>query len=181
MSFFRKLKERLTGSSSKLDEAITELIDAGEAQDHTQTEDLSDTPAPPPQEAPPEQPTAQAPNLMQRLLGQRHATPKESKKRIFDDELLEDLEELLIASDMGVETALRVGANLARDWMGKRVGVDEIKAALAQQVADIMANVAKPIPLYNQTPQVVLVVGVNGAGKTTTIGKLAKPNLLRLV
>jgi fused signal recognition particle receptor len=74
---------------------------------------------------------------------------------------------------MGVDTALRVTANLAEGRLGKRLSVAEIKEALASEVARIMEPVARPLPLYAKAPQVVLVVGVNGSGKTTTIGKLA--------
>jgi fused signal recognition particle receptor len=87
--------------------------------------------------------------------------------------MLEALEELLIASDMGVDTALRVTANMAEGRMGKKLSTGEIKELLASEIAAIMEPVAKPMPLYPNRPQVVLVVGVNGSGKTTTIGKLA--------
>ncbi len=94
-------------------------------------------------------------------------------RRTLDDDMLEQLEELLIASDMGVDTALRVVANLAEGHLGRKLSVAEIKDLLATEIARIMEPVAKPLPLYPRTPQVVLVVGVNGSGKTTTIGKLA--------
>ena len=94
-------------------------------------------------------------------------------KRALDDDMLEQLEELLIATDMGVDTALRVTANMAEGRMGKKLSVKEIKELLANEIARIMDSVAKPLPIYSQKPQVVLVVGVNGSGKTTTIGKLA--------
>jgi fused signal recognition particle receptor len=68
---------------------------------------------------------------------------------------------------------LRVTANLAEGRLGKRVSAEEIKQALADEIARIMDPVARPMPLYPTRPQVVLVVGVNGSGKTTTIGKLA--------
>jgi len=87
--------------------------------------------------------------------------------------MLEQLEELLISADMGVDTALRVTANMADGNMGRRLSVDEIKTLMATEITRIMEPVAKPMPLYAQKPQVVLVVGVNGSGKTTTIGKLA--------
>ncbi|OWU85219.1 cell division protein FtsY [Oceanicola sp. 22II-s10i] len=94
-------------------------------------------------------------------------------RRVLDDDMLESLEELLIASDMGVDTALRVTSNLAEGRMGRRVSTDEIKALLSKEISRIMEPVAHPLPLYAKKPQVVLVVGVNGSGKTTTIGKLA--------
>ncbi|WP_099912666.1 signal recognition particle-docking protein FtsY, partial [Puniceibacterium antarcticum] len=94
-------------------------------------------------------------------------------RRTLDDAMLEQIEELLIAADMGVDTALRVTANMAEGRMGRKVSTREIKQLLAAEVARIMESVAKPMPLYPTKPQVVLVVGVNGSGKTTTIGKLA--------
>lgn len=100
-------------------------------------------------------------------------TPKVVKKRVLDDDMLEQLEELLITADMGVETAMRVSANMAEGQFGKRLGADEIKSLLAAEVARILEPVARPLPIYAKRPQVVLVVGVNGSGKTTTIGKLA--------
>ena len=87
--------------------------------------------------------------------------------------MIEQLEELLISADIGVDTALRVVSNMAQGNMGKRLSVDEIKLLLAKEVERIMEPVAKPLPIFEQTPQVILVVGVNGAGKTTTIGKIA--------
>jgi len=111
------------------------------------------------------------PGLMGRLMGRSVEAPV--LRRVLDDEMLEQLEELLISTDMGVDTALRVTANMAEGRFGKRLSVEEIKRLLAAEIARIMDPIAKPLPLYPKTPQVVLVVGVNGSGKTTTIGKLA--------
>jgi fused signal recognition particle receptor len=126
-----------------------------------------------PPEAPPEEASAEAgrPGLLGRLFG-RAAKPAEVR-RVLDDAMLESLEELLIQADMGVDTALRVAANLAEGRMGRKLSVREIKDVLAAEIARIMEPVARPMPLYPTKPQVVLVVGVNGSGKTTTIGKLA--------
>ena len=87
--------------------------------------------------------------------------------------MLEELEELLITSDMGVETSMKISARLAEGRFGRAVGAAEIKHALSTEVSKILEPVARPLPLYPRKPQVVLVVGVNGSGKTTTIGKLA--------
>jgi len=114
---------------------------------------------------------APKPGLFGRILGRGEA--KTVVRRALDDEMLEQLEELLITADMGVDTALRVTANMAEGRMGKRLSTQEIKGLMASEVAAIMEPVAKPMPLYPKKPQVVLVVGVNGSGKTTTIGKLA--------
>ena len=111
------------------------------------------------------------PGLFGRILGRSEA--EAAPRRVLDDAMLESLEELLIASDMGVDTALRVSANLAEGRMGRRLSVPEIQGLLAAEIARIMEPVARPMPIYPKRPQVVLVVGVNGSGKTTTIGKLA--------
>ena len=95
--------------------------------------------------------------------------------RKLDDAALEDLEDLLITSDLGVETAAKLSAELARTRFDKEVSADEIRNALAAQVTTILAPVAKPLaadPAHR--PHIILVTGVNGSGKTTTIGKLAK-------
>ena len=114
---------------------------------------------------------AAKPGLLGRLMGR--AAPQTIVRRTLDDDMLEQLEELLIAADMGVDTALRVTANMAEGRLGKKLSVSEIKELMSTEVARIMDPVARPLPLYPRTPQVVLVVGVNGSGKTTTIGKLA--------
>jgi len=96
------------------------------------------------------------------------------RKRRLDDEALEELEDLLISADLGTEAARRVIAAFRRSRFGKEVTDDEIKQALSEEIATILAPVAKPLQLDpNKKPHVILVVGVNGTGKTTTIGKLA--------
>ena len=127
----------------------------------------ADTPAP---GVPASAPLAERPGFLGRLFGRGESA---APRRVLDDAMLESLEELLIQADMGVETALRVTANLAEGRMGRRLSVAEIKGLLAAEIARIMDPVARPLPIYAKTPQVVLVVGVNGSGKTTTIGKLA--------
>ena len=97
------------------------------------------------------------------------------KKRRLDDEALEELEELLISADLGVDAAARVIAAFRRSRFGKEVTDEEIRQALAEEIAAILQPVAKPLVLDPaRKPHVVLVVGVNGTGKTTTIGKLAQ-------
>lgn len=182
MSFFGKLKQRLTRSSSKLEEGLESIVeDGGVAEDsgaeQTPTEpeavvapDPAPTPAPAPVPTPAPTETAK-PGILGRLMGRSEDKPV--VRRVLDDDMLEQLEELLIASDMGVDTALRVTANIAEGRFGKKLSTQEIKRLLADEIARIMEGVAKPMPLYPRKPQVVLVVGVNGSGKTTTIGKLA--------
>ena len=96
-------------------------------------------------------------------------------KRKLDDAALGELEELLISADLGPATAAKLVANLAKTRFGKEVTPEEVKGALAADIAQILAPVAKPLVLQESAkPTVVLVVGVNGSGKTTTIGKLAR-------
>ena len=97
------------------------------------------------------------------------------KKRRLDDEALEELEELLISADLGVPAATRIIASFRRTRFGKEVTDEEIKDALAEEIAAILQPVAVPLVLNPALkPHVVLMVGVNGTGKTTTIGKLAQ-------
>ena len=253
MAFFKKLKDRLFKSSSKIDEGLEAIVEEGGAADGeaaAPVDAVMDAPAvaaeampeatepspqppatdedapaaafePPPDSEPEPEPAAEpgqterqeietsrttraAPDLspppavtaappaaspkvasepapsdtatpraglLGRLMGRKDAAPV--MRRVLDDDMLEQLEELLIAADMGVDTALRVTANMAEGRLGRRLSVDEIKRLMAAEVTRIMEPVAKPLPLYGKSPQVVLVVGVNGSGKTTTIGKLA--------
>ena len=133
--------------------------------------DPSPAPAPLEEPGPAPETGAKSGGLLGRLLRRGESSPV--LRRTLDDVMLEQLEELLIASDMGVDTALRVTANMAEGRLGKKLSTDEIKRLLSAEIARIMEPVARPLPLYPNKPQVVLVVGVNGSGKTTTIGKLA--------
>jgi fused signal recognition particle receptor len=96
-------------------------------------------------------------------------------KRRLDDAALEELEELLISADLGVATAAKLAGDLARERFDKDVSPEEVRGALAADVAAILEPVAQPLAVDPaHRPHVVLVVGVNGSGKTTTIGKIAK-------
>jgi fused signal recognition particle receptor len=96
-------------------------------------------------------------------------------RRKLDDAALEELEELLISADLGVATAAKLTANLAKTRFDKEVAPEEVRQALAADIAAILEPVARPLLLDPaRRPHVVLIVGVNGSGKTTTIGKLAK-------
>ncbi len=200
MAFFSKLKDKLFKSSSKLEEGLDAIVGEGGEVETPQIpqeptlqpkEDAQPITKLPVQEIPvtpkPIPESVAKPSLLSRLTGRTgppsdtgsgsahnaETTAHPTVKRALDDEMLEQLEELLIASDMGVDTALRVTANIAEGRFGKRLSTDEIKKLLSDEITRIMDPVAKPMPLYPSKPQVVLVVGVNGSGKTTTIGKLA--------
>ncbi|MBL0319586.1 MAG: signal recognition particle-docking protein FtsY [Alphaproteobacteria bacterium] len=95
-------------------------------------------------------------------------------KRKLDKEALDDLEDLLIISDMGVKTASDIVQALSAAKFEKDISPEEVKHFLADKITDLLTPVAKPLHINPQhRPHVVLVAGVNGNGKTTTIGKLA--------
>jgi len=121
MSWFKKLKDGLKKSSTKIGQGITDIV---------------------------------------------------TKKKL-DDATLEELEELLISADLGVEASIKVTESLRKSRFGKDVSDDEVKEALSESITEILTPVAQELSLQGHTPEVILVVGVNGSGKTTTIGKLA--------
>jgi len=122
-SWFKRLKEGLQKSSSRLTEGITTLI----------------------------------------------------THRKLDDEALEELEELLLTSDLGVATASQLVKQIAKKKYNQNITPDEIKAIFAEEIEHILApHASSLVPDRKSQPFVVLVLGVNGSGKTTTIGKLAK-------
>lgn len=96
-------------------------------------------------------------------------------KRRLDREMLEELEELLILSDIGTETAASLCQALAKEKMDKDVDIEEVKTFLADRIAEKLTPFTQELIIKKENaPHVILVVGVNGSGKTTTIGKLGK-------
>ncbi len=100
------------------------------------------------------------------------------KSRV-DDDVLDELEEILVTSDVGVDTTLkiieRIEERVARD---KYVGTDELTRILREEIAELLTennsdDIAEFAVPEDKKPYVIMVVGVNGVGKTTTIGKLA--------
>ncbi len=96
-------------------------------------------------------------------------------KSKVDDEVLDNLEEVLISSDVGVATTLkvieRIEARVARD---KYLGTEELNKILREEIASLLSQTEASVNYNEQAkPYVIMVVGVNGVGKTTTIGKLA--------
>ena len=95
-------------------------------------------------------------------------------KNKLDRELLGELEDALIAADLGPATAARLTQALAKDRFDKEITEQEVREVFAREIATILKPVAQPLALSARKPHVVLVIGVNGSGKTTTIGKLAQ-------
>jgi fused signal recognition particle receptor len=95
-------------------------------------------------------------------------------KRKLGADTLEDLEDLLIQADLGLETTKRITDAIAKGRFEKGLSPDDVRAILAAEVARVLGPVARPLVIDPaRKPHVILVVGVNGSGKTTTIGKLA--------
>ena len=101
-----------------------------------------------------------------------------SSFRKVDEEFLDELEEILIMSDIGVDTSVQIISKLRERIKKEKItDEEEVKNALKEEMRQILDEVDNSLNL-NTTPSVILVVGVNGVGKTTTIGKIA--NKLRL-
>jgi fused signal recognition particle receptor len=94
-------------------------------------------------------------------------------KRKLDAAMIEEIEEVLIRADLGVELAGKIASAIGEGRYDKVITADEVKAVLAAEVEKVLEPVAKPLVIGHERPFTILVVGVNGSGKTTTIGKLA--------
>jgi fused signal recognition particle receptor len=94
-------------------------------------------------------------------------------KRKLDRAMLDELEEMLIRADLGVDVAARIVAAVGEGRYDKAIAAEEVQAILASEVEKVLLPVAKPMVIGEARPFVILVAGVNGSGKTTTIGKLA--------
>jgi fused signal recognition particle receptor len=94
-------------------------------------------------------------------------------KRKLDAATLEELEELLIAADLGLDASAAIAEAVGRDRYDKEVGPEEIRRIVAEEIAEVLKPVEKPLLIdATKKPFVILMAGVNGAGKTTTIGKI---------
>ena len=95
-------------------------------------------------------------------------------KKKLDQQTLDELEDVLIQADLGVTVAARLVAKLGKERFGKEVTDEEVRAAFADDIAEILQPVATSLTIDRaRKPHVILVIGVNGSGKTTTIAKLA--------
>jgi fused signal recognition particle receptor len=95
-------------------------------------------------------------------------------KKKLDQQTLDELEDVLIQADLGVAVAARLVGKLGKERFGKEVTDEEVRAAFADDIAEILQPVATQLAIDRaRKPHVILVIGVNGSGKTTTIAKLA--------
>ncbi|HVZ05515.1 signal recognition particle-docking protein FtsY [Hyphomicrobium sp.] len=96
-------------------------------------------------------------------------------KRKLDAATIDDLEDLLIQSDLGITTTGNITAAIGKGRFEKGISADEVRGILAKEVERVLSPVAKRLEIDpSRKPHVVMMVGVNGTGKTTTIGKLAQ-------
>lgn len=197
--FFKKLKNKLFNSSSKftknLDEAVKEAtetdveIDDGEKssaetlEKNKKNEEVK--------RGEEENQVSQVENMDEKINANSN-NPKvnkaksvvkkafdflrskpDTRKILFNDDFVEKLEDILISSDVGSKTALKISEKISSKAYGRKIAVTQLKEYLIDEITMILEPIAKPIPIYQTVPQIVVVVGVNGSGKTTTIGKLA--------
>ena len=145
-----------------------------------------DSPAPqtpgPPEMSPPPQGAAPKTSWMQRLAsGLKRSSDQLTggiaeifTKKKLDQAMLDELEDVLIQADFGLDVASSITAALRRDRFERDISPEEVRALMAAEIERTLAPVAQPLPIdAAQKPFVILMVGVNGSGKTTTIGKLA--------
>jgi len=96
-------------------------------------------------------------------------------KKKLDAATLDELEDVLIQSDLGMETAIAITDTLRRDRFDRDVSGEDVRAVLAAEVEKVLGPVARPLVIDSaKKPFVILMIGVNGSGKTTTIGKLSQ-------
>jgi len=143
-------------------------------------EPVEDTPQPTPEPAPP--PPRQEGWFARLASGLKRSSDQLTgsitglfTKRRLDAATLDELEDILIQADLGVETAMSITETLRRDRFDREVSGDDVRGVLAAEVEEVLAPVARPLEVDTaHKPFIILMVGVNGSGKTTTIGKLAQ-------
>ena len=152
----------------------------------SQTPEQTVSHKPVPNQAAPQQTTATAPaetswfNRLKAGLKRSSSALSDGISGIFtkaklDAETLEELEDLLITTDLGVSVAAKLTSTLSDGRYDKEISGEDVKNILAGEIEAMLTPVAKPLDVDKGCkPHVILMAGVNGAGKTTTIGKLAK-------
>jgi len=153
-----------------------------EVEDHEAEEPEPVRPTPAPVTAPEAPPPTKKQNWFTRLAsGLKRSSDQLTTsitsvftKKKLDEAMLEDLEDVLIQSDFGLEMASQVTGALRRDRFDRDISAEEVREVLAAEIVKVLDPVAQPLVIDRaQKPFVILMIGVNGSGKTTTIGKLA--------
>ncbi|HTJ57976.1 MAG TPA: signal recognition particle-docking protein FtsY [Devosiaceae bacterium] len=156
-------------------ETTVEYVEELEKAVEPEPEPVAPTPAPEPASAPRQ-------NWLQRLTsGLKRSSDQLTggitslfTKRKLDAATLDELEDILIQADFGLETTEAVTGTLRRDRFDRDVSVEDVREVLAAEVEKVLAPVSQPLSIdAAQKPFVILMIGVNGSGKTTTIGKLS--------
>lgn len=178
--------ERGTDSKADLerdvvDDVVNEDLNTAEPeQTPTPSQPAAPEPADPPSEAPQEEKKSSWVSRLKSGLTKTSSRLSDGisglfTKRKLDADTLDDLEDLLIQADLGVETSMRITTALSGSRYQKGISADDVRQVLADEVSRVLEPVARPLELSGENkPHVILMVGVNGTGKTTTIGKLAQ-------
>jgi len=194
LNWFKKKKHRQeeeTSSGQKTDEASEafETEDVADTQpsgnidepEHKELENETDPPLPADDQetyqAAPKKPSGFFKRLKSGLSKTREILTTDindlfTGKKKIDDELLEELEELLITSDIGVQTTMDLIQSISVR-SSEISGPDQLKNILREKILELLNATMKPSQGIVNKPHVIMVIGVNGVGKTTTIGKLA--------
>src|SRR5687768_15750660 len=96
-----------------------------------------------------------------------------SEGRLVDDVFLDDLQEVLIKTDMGVQPSAEIVDEIRSQFRARLVHMDDVLTVVKQKLKQLMAQPAEPIKFAASGPTIIMVAGVNGTGKTTSIAKLA--------
>lgn len=179
-NWLKKNKDRSENKNPAESQSQENTDTAGESHQHA-TEEISDAaPSDPPQSSENDVPDSAASSgyfgrLKNRLTKTRQSLADGLNKifigdRVIDDDVMEDLEELLITADIGVQTAMEL---IERISSAKISDADQLKQQLSTEILSILNTTTPAAKVTPSSPHIVMVVGVNGVGKTTTIGKLA--------
>ncbi|HEY9011540.1 MAG TPA: signal recognition particle-docking protein FtsY, partial [Devosia sp.] len=162
-------------------ETTPAYIEEVEDEEEAEPEPVGETPAPVTAPELPPQPQKKQ-NWFQRLAtGLKRSSDQLTTnitsvftKKKLDAAMLEDLEDILIQSDFGLEMASQVTEALRRDRFDRDISAEEVRQVLAGEIVKVLEPVAQPLAVdLSKKPFVILMIGVNGSGKTTTIGKLS--------
>lgn len=97
-----------------------------------------------------------------------------SEGRLIDEEFLDEMRALLFKTDMGYDSVEEIVEEVAKNFRGRVVQLEDVVATWKEKLSELMAQDASPISFAASGPTVIMVAGVNGAGKTTSIAKLSK-------